>query len=142
MAEAKRAGGLYYVNGVAVNSEGEEIKGAPKQPKDTAPEEIARLAQSRDPVQRLAETLDRTFGGGAHAAAMASISGKPKKAEESDAEEHDSEEEEGLPPLGEMENHLAGITDVDELKSMRRSDKRKGAKPLYAARLKALEEGE
>jgi hypothetical protein len=149
MAEAKRPGGLYYTaEGKAVDSEGREIKDAPKRPKDTSPEEMARVAQSTDPVQRLAETLDRTFGGGAHAASMAAMRGPATPAASSavaaddDEGGTDSEEEEGLPPLAEMEAHLNTISDVDELKSMRRSDKRKGAKPLYAARIKELEGGE
>ena len=82
MAESQRAGGLYYTaQGAAVDSEGREIKDAPKRPENTSPEEMARVAQSSDPVQRLADTLDRTFGGGAHAASMASIGGTPKAAE-------------------------------------------------------------
>lgn len=91
MAESQRAGGVYYlpdtkdedgntIGGKAVDSEGVEIKDAPKRPKNTSAEEMARVAQSSDPVQRLAETLDRTFGGGAHAASMASIAGTPKPA--------------------------------------------------------------
>ncbi len=64
MAEAKEPGGLYYVNGRAVDANGESVKGAPAQPKDTPPEEIARLSATKDPVQRLADTLERTFGSG------------------------------------------------------------------------------
>jgi hypothetical protein len=89
MAEAKREGGLYYlpdtkdadgktIHGKAIDSEGVEVKDAPKRPENTSAEEMARVAQSSDPVQRLAETLDRTFGGGAHAAAMAAMGGTPK----------------------------------------------------------------
>ena len=41
--------------------------------------------------------------------------------------------------LADMPAHLHSVTDVDEVRSMRRQDKRKGAKPLYAARIAELE---
>lgn len=85
MAEAKRTGGLYYINGKAVDANGNVVEDAPKQPKDTPPEEIARAAAVKDPVQRLADTLDRTFGGAAHSAALAAMA-TPKAAEEEEAE--------------------------------------------------------
>ena len=136
MAEAKRAGGLYYVNSVAVDANGEPVKGAPKQPADTPPEEIARVAATKDPVQRLADTLDRTFGGGAHAASMAAMRGPAVVS--SSEEETDSEEQEGLPTLADLPDRLASMDDADEIKKMRRSDKRVGAKEHYKQRLAEL----
>lgn len=55
------------------------------------------------------------------------------------SDETDSDEEEGLPPLSGMADHLAGIESVDDVKAMRKTDKRKGAKPLYEARIAELE---
>jgi hypothetical protein len=89
MAESKREGGLFYladtkdadgkrIPGRAVDSNGEEVKDAPPRPENTSAEEMERVAQASDPVQRLAETLDRTFGGGAHAASMAALAASPK----------------------------------------------------------------
>lgn len=89
MAEAKREGGLYYVNGKAVDANGEEVKDAPKQPKDTPPGEVTREALNKDPVQRLADTLDRTFGGAAHSAAIAAQA-TPRSVEAEESEEKDA----------------------------------------------------
>lgn len=67
---------------------------------------------------------------------------KGSEGAESETDETDSEEEEGLPPLSGMADHLAGITTVDDVKALRKTDKRKGAKPLYEARIKEIEAGE
>ena len=90
MAESKRAGGIYYladtkdadgktIHGKAVDSEGKEITDAPKRPENTSPEEMARVQQSSDPVQRLADTLERTFGGANAATSLGGTSAKSSK---------------------------------------------------------------
>jgi hypothetical protein len=50
----------------------------------------------------------------------------------------DAEEEEGMPTLADLPAHLDSMTNADEIKAMRRQDVRKGAKPMYKARLDAL----
>lgn len=67
---------------------------------------------------------------------------EPKADEPEDAEEPveeiESEHMEGLPVLGALADHLAGIETAEEVKALRKTDKRKGAKPMYAARLAEL----
>ena len=53
----------------------------------------------------------------------------------SEDDETDEDEVEGLPPLSGMAEHLAGIETADEVKALRKTDKRKGAKQHYASRL-------
>lgn len=57
MAEALRAGGLYYVEGRAVDSEGNEVKDAPKMEKDTLPSEQPGAEGMVTPEQRLAAAI-------------------------------------------------------------------------------------
>lgn len=86
----------------------------------------------RDRLSAAGQLTGDWSGAAGSSAAQASTEG------ESDTET-DSEEEEGLPPLSGMADHLAGITSVDDVKALRKTDKRKGAKPLYAARIAEIE---
>lgn len=68
MATAKQEGGLYYVNGVAVDAEGKKVEGAPKQAPDTDPSQqpgglVATGQVSADPIQRLADILAPAIAG-------------------------------------------------------------------------------
>lgn len=60
MAEAQRAGGLYYIKGRPVDANGDLVKDAPDQPKDTDPnQQPGALAQQNvDPLSRLADLLE------------------------------------------------------------------------------------
>lgn len=46
-----------------------------------------------------------------------------------------------LPTLDELEKHIASM-DAKEVRAMKRKDERKGAEPIYAARLDAIKAGE
>lgn len=60
----------------------------------------------------------------------------------SEQPETDSEEEEGLPNLADLPAQLQTLTTVAALDAQRRTDKRKGAKPMYAARRAELKDAE
>lgn len=62
MATAKRPGGLYYVNGKAVDSEGNEVKGAPKQAPDTPPDQQPGANGVQTPEEKLANALAVALG--------------------------------------------------------------------------------
>lgn len=119
MATAPREGGLYYVNGVAVDANGKEIEGAPKQPKDTDPSQQPGAIGVQSPEEKLAAALATALKGG--------------------APQEDDEDEEGTLTLAELPDHLATISDVAELKAMKRKEKRKGGKELIAARIAEIE---
>lgn len=154
MATAKREGGLYYkpigTTGkyVAVDAEGETIKDAPKRPADTDPSRQPAAGGMLSPEERVAVAVAKAMkdpdailarSGATAAGSGASDTGGTSATDSTDEpDETDSDEEEGLPTLAEMPAYLASIDDVDELRSMRRQDKRKGAKDLYAARLDQL----
>jgi hypothetical protein len=59
-----------------------------------------------------------------------------------DDEGEDTEESDDLPALAEMPDYLATMSDVDELRALKRQDKRKGGKALIQARIDALKAGE
>ena len=153
MAEAKLYKGangqlvahVAYVGDTPVDSEGREVKGAPKRQPDTKPEDQPTNVLL-SPEEKMANAFALALAGqnkspdlkAAKEQAKATALSDTPDAEEV-AEETDSDEEEGLPSLADMPAHLHSVTDVDEVRSMRRQDKRKGAKPLYAARIAELE---
>jgi hypothetical protein len=55
------------------------------------------------------------------------------------ADDEDEIDEPGALTLEELPAHLATLTTVYEVKEFRKGDKRKGAKPLYEARIAELE---
>lgn len=124
MATATRPGGLYYVRGVAVDANGEQIKGAPKQAPDTPRENQSSAIPTGNPMEQLAQAI------------TTAIKGKPAKSAKSEEDETDVVDE--LPTLDEMEDHLAGL-DLDAVKALRKKDDRKGAVALYEARIAELE---
>jgi hypothetical protein len=133
MSTAKREGGLYYVNGQAVDSEGRKVEGAPDQSPDTDPSKQpgAIGAAASDPIQRLADTLAAALAGkGASPARTGAPDGTGNGANDDDV---------ALPTLAELPDHLAGLTTVEEVTALQKLDKRKGATSLYDARLSELE---
>lgn len=144
MAEAKLHKGraiVAYKNGQAIDSDGRVIEGAPKQPKDTdASQQIGR-AHAATPEERMALAFAQALANPQALLAKAAAAEAATSTADDDDDGVDSDEEEGLPSLPDMQAHLADITDADELKALQKQDKRKGAKPLYKARLAELEGG-
>lgn len=114
-----------YVNGVAVDSNGEAIEGAPKQPKDTDPSQQPHALAQLNTEERSAAILANAFAGAL------------KKAAAADDDEFAGKDD--LPTVADLPDHLAGITDIAELKAMRRADERVTARPIYDARIAELE---
>lgn len=139
MATAKLHDGqaivAYNAKGEAIDSDGAVIKGAPRPPKDTPPDQQPGALGAATPEERIAVAVARAMKDPDKVLANA---GAANPASDED-EGTDSDEEEGLPPLAEMQDHLAGIKTVEEVESLRKQDKRKGAKPLYKARLAELD---
>jgi hypothetical protein len=139
MADAKKHDGqtLYYrADGVAVNADGQVIEGAPKRRKDTPPENQPGALGASTPEERLAIAVARAVKNPDAVLANAGA------ATTGDEEGIDSEESDELPTLADMPAHLETITDVDELKALKRQDTRKGGKELIQARIDALKSAE
>jgi hypothetical protein len=131
MAKAKQEGGLYYTaDGTPVDADGNVLKDAPKRGKDTDPSKQPGALGAPTPEERMGRAIADAITGKKPASAAA-------VAEEEDAT--DDDEVDGLPTLADLPDHLAGIESVDEVKALRKTDKRKGAKPIYEARLAELE---
>lgn len=134
MSEAKLYNGVAlvaYVNGVGVDSEGNPVKGAPKQPEDTDPSLQPHAQGSLNSEERSAAILANAL-----ASALAGRLPAPVVAGGEDEEDVD---EPGALTLDELPAHLATLTTVEEVKEFRKGDKRKGAKALYEARIAELE---
>lgn len=145
MAEAKVHEGraiVAYRDGKAIDSEGNVIKGAPKQPKDTPASEQLGRAGALSPEERMAAAVAAAVINPQAALARAQAVEAASADEEEDDEGTDAEEEEGLPSLPDMPAHLESITDIDELKAMKRQDTRKGGKKLIQDRIDALKASE
>lgn len=102
-------------------------------------EELLASALSQADKDRLVGSGQLTGDWSGNAATEEPANAAEPDEDAGEAEGEDTEEAEGLPTLADMPAHLASITDADELKALRRSDKRKGAKPMYKARLAELE---
>jgi hypothetical protein len=125
MAKAQREGGLYYTDkGVAVDAEGKKIEGAPKQAPDTDP--------SKQPGAVGALTSEERLG---VAIATAMKGGKPASTKESAI----VAEDEPLPTIRDLPDHVAGLKTVAEVKAMAKRDDRVSAEPIYDARIAELE---
>jgi hypothetical protein len=144
MAEAKMHKGkaiVAYRNGQAIDSDGNVIEGAPKPPKDTPASEQIGRAGALSPEERMAAAVAAAVINPQAALARAQAVDAATAAPETDDEDEgtsDAEEEEGMPTLADLPAHLDSMTNADEIKAMRRQDVRKGAKPMYKARLDAL----
>jgi hypothetical protein len=147
MAEAKMHEGkaiVAYRDGKAIDSEGNVIKGAPKQPKDTpASEQLGRVGALTSEERMAAAVAHAVLNPTAAIAKAQAAEAASAAADASDDDEgEDTEESEDLPALAEMPEYLATMTDVDELRALKRQDKRKGGKALIQARIDALKAGE
>jgi hypothetical protein len=145
MAEAQKHDGkaiVAYRNGQAIDSEGNVIKGAPKPPKDTDSSQQIGRANALSPEERMAAAVASAVLNPQAALARAQFVEASTAAATDDDEGEDTEESDDLPGLAEMSDYLATMTDVDELKALKRQDKRKGGKALIQARIDALKAGE
>lgn len=168
MGTAKQHDGrsiVAYVGDKAVDSEGEEIKGAPKPPKNTDPADQPAMS-NLTPEQRMGLEIARAVADpkGTLKAAGASKTSAKAADEEDDASttrlpapprgapgnaaaasapsasgaENESGADAEPPKIGELEAHLAGLKTADQVKALQRRDKRVGARKLYKARLEEL----
>lgn len=130
MAEAKLYKGraiTAYVNGEAVDSNGEVIEGAPKQPKDTDPSQQPHVMAALNTEERSAEVLAKAF-------ASALKGGAAKGTSDQSAEADIG----ALPPVRDLADAI-GKLDAAEVKAMQKRDDRATAEPIYKARLTELE---
>jgi hypothetical protein len=133
-----------YRDGKAIDADGNVIKGAPKPTKDTDPSQQLGRANADSPEKALALEIARAALNPAAyvAAAQAAEAANAAAVATDDDEGEDTEESEDLPALAEMPEYLATMSDVDELRALKRQDKRKGGKALIQARIDALKAGE
>jgi hypothetical protein len=124
MGTAQREGGLYYIKGRPVNANGDLVEGAPPQPKDTDPNQQpgATAQQNVDPLSRLADLLE----------------GKAPRTPAPARKQSDEDEDGELPPVAELDAHLATLTTAGEVEALQARDTRKTAAPKYEARLDEL----
>jgi hypothetical protein len=145
MAEAQKHDGkaiVAYRNGQAIDSDGNVIKGAPKPPKDTDPSQQIGRANALSPEERMAAAVASAVLNPQAALARAQFVEASTAAATDDDEGEDTEESDELPALADMPAHLASITDVDELKALKKQDKRKGGKALIQSRIDVLKGAE
>lgn len=152
MATAKMHNGVAivaYVNGKAVDSEGREIEGAPKPPKDTDPSEQPGVMGALSQEERLAVavakavndpkgTLAKKRGAKDETDARPILTDEDKPASQRAGEVVTSIEDEGLPSIADLSARLATLTNADAVRAMQKRDPRKKARPLYKARLAEL----
>jgi prepilin-type processing-associated H-X9-DG protein len=133
MAEAKKVNGhaiVAYVDGHAVDSEGARIEGAPRQPKDTDPSLQPGANGVQSPEEKLANAMLVALGRApAASAALASSSSSASGA---------GEEEVEIPKIAELDDHLASLTTVAQVKALQKRDDRVTAQPKYEARIAEL----
>jgi hypothetical protein len=145
MATAKLHDGraiVAYVDGKAVDSNGVEIEGAPKQPKDTDPSEQPHAMAGLNTEERSAAILAGAFAsalkdGGKTAKVQAVGSGQAEKIGTGTSGSTDVDE---LPTIKDLPDHVAGLKTVAEVRAMARRDDRVSAEPIYKARLAELKE--
>jgi hypothetical protein len=146
MAEAKMHNGkaivAYNAQGQAIDSEGAIIKGAPKPPKDTDPSQQIGRAGALSSEEKIGLAIAQAIVNPAALVAKAAAADAATTTADDDDEGTDSDESDELPPLADMPAHLESITDVDELRTLKRQDTRKGGKQLIQARIDALKGAE
>lgn len=144
MATAKKEGGLYYLaDGTAVDANGEAVKGAPKRKPDTDPSKQPGALNAPTSEERMGFAIAQALAN--PQAMIAKVQAAEAAAAKTDDEEDegvDTDESDDLPKLDEMPEYLATMTDVDELKALKKQDKRKGGKELIQARIDALKTAE
>lgn len=131
MATAKREGGLYFVNGRAVDANGEPVTDAPKHTPDTPPDQQPGATGGATSEERLAVAVG--------AAVAAAMSGKVPANVDARTGAGTATEPVELPTLADLPDHLAGLSTVAEVKALQKTDERKGAVAMYESRLAELE---
>lgn len=130
MAKALREGGLYYTDkGVAVDAQGEKVKDAPKQPKDTDPSLQPGATGALTSEERLGVAIATAMKGGVKASKGQGTSGQTP----------DPDEDETLPPIKDLAEHVSGLKTVEEVQALAKRDDRKSAEKIYDARIAELE---
>jgi hypothetical protein len=140
MATAKLHDGraiVAYVNGVAVDSDGKEIEGAPKQPKDTDPSQQPHAMAGLNSEERSANILATALAGALHGGAKTQAT---PKGEASGGSQSGSNAADELPTIKDLPDHVASLKTSAEVKAMQKRDDRVSAEPIYKARLAELKE--
>lgn len=102
-----------------------------------SPEQHAREQLARELEELKKNPLDRaTRPGGEYLVDGKRVDAHGKAIQEEAAEAKEADE---LPTVAELEQHLAGMTDVAAITAMQARDERKSAAKLYEARLAQLE---
>lgn len=154
MSTAKRPGGLYYTaQGKAVDAEGVEIKDAPRPTPDTPPDKQPGAAGAATPEERMGRAIADALSGKTPAKPARASSEAPGVEETASqrageaattattatADTPAAGESGELPKIADLPARLATLTMVEDVKAMKKTDKRAGAKKLYAARIKEIE---
>jgi len=127
MATAKMHDGraiVAYVGDKAVDSNGDEIEGAPKPPKDTDPSEQPGALGAPTPEERMGRAI-----------AMAIIDPKGVKNASTPAPDEDV----ALPTIKDLPDAVGKLKTVAEVKAMAKRDDRATAGPIYDARIAEIE---
>lgn len=145
MATAKRPGGLYYTaQGIAVDANGEAVKGAPKKTPDTDPSKQPGAPGALTSEERIGVAIAQAITNPAgviakqQAAEAAAAKGAAMESTENTGDEGDESE---LPTVADLPDHLAGLKTADEVRALQKSDERTTAQKHYEARLAELEGG-
>lgn len=133
MAKAKREGGLYYTaQGVAVDAEGKKVEDAPKLAPDTDP--------SKQPGAQSGGVAPGTMTMRLDDDSLRALGGKvPPKAEGTDGGKTSEAEDDALPTIKDLKDHVAGLKTVEEVQALAKRDDRKSAEPIYDARIAEIE---
>jgi len=126
MATAKMHDGraiVAYVDDKAIDSNGEEIPGAPKPPKDTDPSEQPGALGAPTPEERMGRAI-----------AMAIID--PKGVKNAGAPASDDT---ALPTIKDLPDAVGKLKTVAEVKAMAKRDDRATAEHIYDARIAEIE---
>ena len=132
MATAKEPGGAYYdsVRKIMVDAEGKELKGVAKPGPDTPADQQPGALSAPSSEERLATAIVTAFRGGATAGAASGSAGESASASDSS--------DGGEVTLADLPDHISKMS-ATEVKALQKKDDRKGAVPIYEARLAELE---
>lgn len=139
---------------VTTDSVGALDAGAPKTAvgdnlKDAQPARAKESALQPDAGSVTAEPTEDGERGGAETGVLDELAAKsPQSAAEDlaqtaagEGEDTDDEEDDAsLPPVAQLKEHLESLESEEEIKALQKQDKRKTAKPIYAARLAELKD--
>ena len=127
MATAKMHDGraiVAYVGDKAIDSQGDEIKGAPKPPKDTDPSEQPGALGAPTPEERMGIAIATALKGGPVKGAKAGVI---------------APDDEALATIKDLPDAVGKLKTVAEVKAMAKRDDRATAGPIYDARIAELE---